>query len=559
MTCFGRDELVEKVVKLTRNLKSVALIGVGGIGKTSIALTALHHHRVKRRFGDNRRFIRCDQFPATPTHFLARLSKVIGAGIENPEDLTPLQSFLSSKEVLIILDNAESILNPRGPHTKEIHSVVEELCRFKTVCLIVTSRIATAPRYCKHLDIPPLSMGATRDAFYGIYGGYRQPDIINDLLRRIGGHALSVTLLAATAVHKEWGNDQLAKEWNTQRKRVLRTNRNASLAATIELSLASPTFLKLGPNARGLLKAVAFFPQGINESSLDWLFPTISRKKIIFDNLCSLSLTYRRNNFITMLAPIRDYLTPRNPRSSRLLCTTRDRYLSRLSVDVNPDNPGYEEARWIVSEDMNVEHLLNVFTSFDQNTADTWDAVYYFMKHLYWFKPRQTVLRSRIEALPDGNQHKPKHLFELSRLFGRVKNYTEQKRLLTLELERRSENPHRVGQTLLHLSDANRLLGLHEEGIQRAKEALEIHERRGEAEGQAQSSNQLAWLFFDTKQLDAAEIVASRAVNLVTEEGQEFCLCQLHHILGKIYSFKGEKTKAIHHLEQQYLPKLNYK
>jgi tetratricopeptide (TPR) repeat protein len=204
-----------------------------------------------------------------------------------------------------------------------------------------------------------------------------------------------------------------------------------------------------------------------------------------------------------------------------------------------------------VSEDVNVEHLLHISTSTDPYRDDIWDACHHFVEHLYWHKPRQTILRSKIEALPDEHRSKPKCLRQLSLLFGEVGNFAGGKRLLTqvLELERQGGDDYQIADTLQLLSRVNRSLGLYEEGIQQAKEALEIFKRIGHTGWQIQCSNGLALLFFDDKQLDIAEDVASHAIGLAAEKGQEFLACGVHQVLAKIYRSKGEKKKAIHHFE----------
>ena len=527
------------------------MIGAGGIGKTSTALTVLHDDRIKRRFGEDRRFIRCDKFPASLTHFLRRLSKAIGAGIENPEDLDPLRPFLSSKDMFIILDNAESILDPQVTDAQEIYAVVEELSQLDNVCLCITSRISTFPPDYKWIDIPTLSMEAARDAFYGIYTRGERSSAVNKILEQLDFHPLSLTLLATVAHQNKWDTARLASEWGERRTDMLQTAHNKSLAATIELSLSSLMFQELGPDARDLLGVVAFFPQGVDENNLDWLFPTISSRKNIFDKFCVLSLTYRSDGFITMLAPLRHYLCPKDPMSAPLLCSTRDYYSARLSVKVKPGKPGFEEAKWIISEDVNAEHLLDVFMTTGAVPGHIWSTCADFMEHLYWHKPRLSNLGPKIKRLPDDHPFKPKCLSQLSQLFSVVGNHTERKWLLidTLKLSRKQGNDYQVARTLMYLSDANRKLGLDKEGIQQAKEASEILERLGDTVEQAECLIELARILRVDRQLDVAEEAVSRAINLLPEKGEQFQVCKYHRVLGKIHYSKGETEKAIHHLE----------
>jgi len=310
-------------------------------------------------------------------------------------------------------------------------------------------------------------------------------------------------------------------------------------------------FQELGPDARALLGVVAFFPQGVDENNLDWLFPTISNRAYVFDKFCILSLTYRSNGFITMLAPLRDYLSPKDPKSSPLLCAIKEHYFTRMSVELDPNEPGFGDARWITSEDVNVEHLLDIFTSIDANSDSVWDACVNFMDHLYWHKKRLVVPGPRIEGLPDDHPSKSKCLFGLSRLFDSVGNWMECKRVLScaLGLWREQGDGFWVATVLADLSDTNRWMNLYKEGIELAKEALEIFERLGIAVGQAECLDSLARSFLQDKQLDAAEETGSRAIDLFLEEGDQFQVCQSHRLLGHIYYSKDEEEKAIYHYE----------
>jgi tetratricopeptide (TPR) repeat protein len=364
-------------------------------------------------------------------------------------------------------------------------------------------------------------------------------------------HPLSITLLATVAQHSEWSTGRLAKEWERQRTGVLHTKHKGSLADTIELSLVSPTFQELGPDARDLLGVVAFFPQGVDENNLDWLFPTISNGTSIFDTFCMLSLTYRSDRSVTILAPLRDHLCPKDPGSSPFLRTTKEHYFHRLTIEVHPGTPGFDEAQWITLEDVNIEHLLDASTSIDGNSDEVWGACAHFMEHLYWHKPRLITLGSKIKGLPNHHPSKAKCLFWLARLFHEVGNYAESKRLLihTLKSWREQGNNIFVAETLWSMSGINRMLGLYGTGIQQVQEALGIYERLDDVSGQARSLCRLAYLLHGEGQLYAAEGVALQVINRFPGKREQDPVCDCYRLLGNICHCKGETEKAIEHFK----------
>jgi len=276
----------------------------------------------------------------------------------------------------------------------------------------------------------------------------------------------------------------------------------------------------------------------------------LRRNEHLQQTLCSFFDTSKQR-IHDVLAPLRDYLCPKDPRSSPLLHTTKERYFGRLSVGLHPGKPGYAEARWISSEDVNAEHLLDVFTNIGSDSDGIWDVCSYFMDHLHWHRPRLVLLGPKIEALPDTHPSKPRCLFQLSRLFSLVGNYVECKRLLIYALKLWTEwgDSFEVAQTLRYLSEANRLLDLHEEGIQQVKEALEIFEQLNDTLGQARSLCGLAWLLYEDQRFDAAEDAISQSINHLPERVDQITASLCRRLLGKIHSSKGEMEKAINNFE----------
>ena len=479
---------------------------------------------------------------------------MIGAGITNPSSLAPLRPSLSSKPIFLIIDNAERILDPNANDAKGLYVVVDELSQFENICLLLTSRISTIPPHCRRIVTPTLLQNNARSIFDSIYQdeGRADSNIIDILLQRLDHHTLSVTLLATIAAQNRWSGSRLARELYERRTGVLQTEHNESFAATLELSLVSPTFVNLGPNTRRVLEVIAFFPLGVDERKLEWVFPTVPDRQKIIDGLCVLSLTYRASGFITMLAPLRDYLFPKNSGSSTLLSIAKSQYFDRLCVWQHGRGvDGLTEAEWFVSEDINAEHLLDVFVSIDTECMDVWRACHQFLDHLAECKPRPVILGPKIGTLPETHPFKADCVCALATLFAVLGDFSVARRLHLHELRLWEKHGNELNGAiaLTRLADANRLLGNTREGVSQAEEALKVFERLEDKCWQGHCLKIIAWGYVDCRQLKGASRCVDRLFSLLRNGGDKGLLRSCSRILATIAVQMGNLSDAKEILE----------
>ncbi|KAJ7749480.1 hypothetical protein B0H16DRAFT_874600 [Mycena metata] len=268
---YGREsELADILRHFGESTPRIAILGAGGMGKTSLAQCVLHHEEIVIKYQGNRLFVACDTAANK-----VELAGLIGAHLEMKpgQDLTRavLYRLAGSSSTLLILDNLETAWEP-AESCKEVEEFLSLLTDIPSLALMITMRGVERPSKVQWTrpflpPLEPLAQEAARNVFIDIAEDRHSMAEIDQVLQLADNMPLSINLLAH-AVDVEGCSSILAR-WQREHTSVISEgyDRRSNLELSISLSLASPRITST-PHAQELLSLLSILPDGLSDVEL---------------------------------------------------------------------------------------------------------------------------------------------------------------------------------------------------------------------------------------------------------------------------------------------------
>ncbi|KAF8172578.1 hypothetical protein K438DRAFT_1611748 [Mycena galopus ATCC 62051] len=299
------------VVKILAQTSSrVAILGGGGMGKTSLARAILHHPNIVAGY-ENRVFV--DTESATNR---LKLAEVVGACVRlKPEkDLTRsvVQYFSGGPSCLLILDNLETSWEPKASRSG-VEDFLSLLSEVSNLALVITMRGAERPAKVRWTRpfLPPLerlSDSAARQTFIDIADDFHNSDDMNQLLHLVDNMPLAVELVAHLVDHESCSN--VLARWDKEKISLLSGgyDKRSNISASIEISLSSSRIAS-SPNTKILLSLLSILPDGLSDNQLAQINLPISDIMACKSVLLATALAYLDNaKRLKSLSPIREHM-----------------------------------------------------------------------------------------------------------------------------------------------------------------------------------------------------------------------------------------------------------
>ncbi|KAJ7119136.1 hypothetical protein C8R44DRAFT_923114 [Mycena epipterygia] len=352
-------ELQEVVSTLLLESARVVILGAGGMGKTALATTALHHPSIISKYSQNRHFISCES--ATTA---IQLINAVGTHLElQVKQSTQLASliighFKKCDAALLCLDNLETTWE-RPEAKNAVEEFLSLLSDVPCLALLITMRGTERPAKVKWTrpflpPLTPLSPLASRQIFTDIADdttAVEEPGF-QELLEYTGNLPLAINLIASVASFEGYTNTLARLKAESTALISEGCDKRSNLEKSIMVSLTSPRMMS-APNAKQLLSLLSVLPDGLSEFTLmsgNINIPSIlnSRSVLIRNSLAYIDSEGR----LRALAPIREVIQTSSPPGTSLTEPLRKYWLDFLIL--------WQSQQWMSPGEMIPELTSNI-------------------------------------------------------------------------------------------------------------------------------------------------------------------------------------------------------
>ncbi|KAJ7581938.1 hypothetical protein C8J56DRAFT_1168528 [Mycena floridula] len=535
--CIGREDehafILDFLWKNAASGSRFAILGPGGMGKTTLAQSILNHPKVMEWFSDQL-FVSCETLD-TVSAILNALGNVLHIADRGQNLQLKILDALRGERKILCLDNFE---DPWDLIRRDSEKLLGEQYPDDVPW--------TLPRF------PPLKSLSLPDAttVFECISGHND-EYVTKLLKAVDCVPLAVDLLAHQVLND--GTKAVWKRWEIEGLKLLdlgdgHDDRKSSVNASISLSLSSSRIAN-HPSASDILRLITYLPDGLEvefTTRLQKFLPTSVNLAQSLRVLVGASLLTKETTGSTtqhhMLAPIRQYVEQFVPAKDEFTTALVEAYVE-LMTEAGQDTEDHEKQKVTLPELQNVARVLLLAFSSPLDHKDAWFRAVF--NYVMWYRihcAHKNVLGGRIMALASERAQglhliAPCYRFSARLLHGMEKNAdAEEAYLKALGLYQEAGNLLDEGLTRRWLAmlyeDMDRL----EEAEKLVLKALEQHRSTESILNQARDTMVMGTIYRRLKRFEDAEHCFKDAILLAKSCHSKYDEGQAGWELGVLYS-----------------------
>ncbi|KAJ7686626.1 P-loop containing nucleoside triphosphate hydrolase protein, partial [Mycena olivaceomarginata] len=360
----GRESEVSDILDLFKaKTPRIAILGAGGMGKSSLARMLLHNPAITATYQQNRFFVGCSS-ATTKLELVSLIGTHMGLKLGKGPIQAVLKHLSNNPPSLLILDELETLWE-----STESRGDIEELLSLLTdinhLALMITMRGTERPAKVQWtrpflLPLKPLDQKAARLTFIDIADDKYDLEEVDKILSLTDNMPLAIDLLAHL-VDSE-GCSNILLRWDEEKTSMISEgfDKRSNLDLSISLSLSSPRMKSL-PQSQRLLSLLGMLPDGLSDVDLIQSKLPLEHPLKCKAVLKSTALAYSdEQSQLKVLMPIREYIQQHQHPEDQLVHTLLKHFqdLLHFFAEYRGTQSSASTVNHIASNIANIQNLL---------------------------------------------------------------------------------------------------------------------------------------------------------------------------------------------------------